>query len=130
MSAYIVEKKTIDLIVSHIYGKRLDNIHAYYPAVFEAYKGDPAKLGQNLWAMNVKAVDQRYQENNPVNLYKYESCVSSPVQIYKSLQCYLYQCAEGKVQESPLYKDMERMKHSLASDIICAMPAYEKAAWS
>ena len=130
MSAYVVSKKTIDIITTYMHGKRYQHIAGYYPAIADAYKSDATKLGQALWSMNVKAVDQRYEEKNPVNLYRYQVVPAHRMQVYKSLQGYLYQCAEGNVPESPLYKDVERMLHHIASDIISNLPAYEKADWA
>lgn len=131
MSAYVVGKKTIDRIVTYLHGgQRYDSIYHYYPAINEAYKGDPNKLGQNLWAMNVKAVDQGYKEVNPVELYQYECRPASEIQVYKSLQGYLYQCAEGDIPETALFKDMERLANRLASHIVMDLLAYEKAEWA
>ena len=130
MSAYIVGKKTIDRIVTYINTKRLQSIDYSYPAIYKAYQGDCNKLGQNLWKMNVLAVDQLYKENNPIDLYHYECQFVDKIQAYKSLQGYLYQCDEGTVSESPLFKDMDRLANELASEIVMDLSAYEKAEWA
>ncbi|SFH20714.1 hypothetical protein SAMN05660649_04239 [Desulfotomaculum arcticum] len=130
MSAYIVGKETIDRIVTFIHGKLIDTIYHYYPAISDAYKGEPNKLGQNLWAMNVRAIDQRYGENNPLNLYKYKCQPESKVQVYKSLRGFLYQCMEGDVPKSQLFKDMDRLANDLAGEIVGELPAYKRAEWA
>lgn len=133
MSAYIVEKKTIDRIVTYINEKCSadpDYFETRYAAIYAAYRGDPNKLGQNLWTMNVKAVDQRYRENNPVSLYRYEYRPADNIQVFKSLRGYLYQCTEGDVPESPLYKDLDRLADTIAREIVINLPAYERAEWA
>lgn len=133
MSAYIVEKKTIDRIVTYInekYSAYPAYFEAQYPAIYAAYQGNLNKLGQNLWAMNVQAVDQRYGENNPVSLYRYEYCPADNIQVFKSLRGYLYQCTEGDVPESALYKDLDRLADTLAREIVINLPAYEQAEWA
>ena len=64
MSAYVVEKKTIDRIVTWITGQISEPyLRNCLP---ELATKTEKQLGQKLWSMNVKAVDQRYQEQNPV----------------------------------------------------------------
>ena len=138
MSAYIVNKKTIDKIVTHIYNQQLETVKSYYPAIYQASQENdndglqpvnPQKLGQRLWAMNVKAVDARYKEQNPVELYRFDLCVSRRIQTYKSLQCYLYQCSEGDVPQLPLYQELQQLLSDIASTIINNLSEYEEADW-
>jgi len=134
---YIVNKKTIDKIVTHIY-QQLETVKSYYPAIYQASQENgngglqpvnPQKLGQRLWAMNVKAVNTRYNERNPVELYRFDSCVSRPIQTYKSLQCYLYQCLEGDVPQLPLYQGLQQISTDMANTIISNLSEYEEADW-
>ena len=134
MSAYIVEKETIDRIVTYIHNQPIAVIENSFPAIYQAYQNgnkwpDNQALGQRLWVMNTKAVDTRYDENNPFELYRFDFRVSRPVQIYKSCRCYLYQCAEGDVPESPLYQDLEKLCTRLATEIISGLPEYDQADW-
>ena len=79
--------------------------------------------------MNNKAVDYRYNENNPIEIYKYSYVVASLVQVYKSLQCFLYQCSEGDIPKSKLFQGLRRLEHNIANQIISNMPEYNKAQW-
>ncbi|MCL6557665.1 MAG: hypothetical protein K6U74_02460, partial [Firmicutes bacterium] len=87
MSAYIVEKKTIDRIVTYI-AQHVNPraVEAYYPSL----KGDRHQLGQKLWRMNVEAVNQRYSESNPVPLYRHTWEPADKMQVFKSLRGFLY----------------------------------------
>jgi hypothetical protein len=54
-----------------------------------------------------------------------------PIQAYKSLQCWLYQCCEGNIPEaSKLYTffDTVVVQH-IANSIITNTPEYEQAEW-
>jgi len=130
MSAYVVEKKTIDRIVSYIDSKPLYSTEGQYPEIYRNFLGDCNKLGQKMLNMNNKAVDQRYNENNPVELYRhsYES-PRNLMQVYKSVQCFVYQCSEGDVVKSKLYQDFVKLEHRLAAEIISNTPEYNKAVW-
>lgn len=131
MSAFIVGKETIDRIVTYMTShKHEDQLGYYYPELSKAYGGDHNKLGQALVNMNTRAVDERYDENNPIKIYRHSYEYADNVQVYKSLQGYLYQCAEGDVYECPLYNEVQSIENSLAADIIRALPAYENAAWA
>ena len=139
MSAYIVGKETIDSIVTYIHHQPIAEIESYYPAIYEAYQNgnkdphyspDPNKLGQKLWAMNVRAVDQRYSEKNPIEIYCFELRVARLIQTYKTLRCYLYQCSEGNVPQFPLYQDLEKLSYSIANKIISELPEYEETKWA
>jgi hypothetical protein len=131
MSAFIVEKKTIDRIVSYIHENgTIHHTQSYYPAIYDVYKGDPNKLGQVLWVMNIGAVNQRYKEKNPISLYYYEYYPTNIIQTYKSLQCYLYQCAEGNVLKTSLYKDLDKLSCDIADKIISDLPEYKNAEWA
>lgn len=95
---------------------------------------DSKKIASILWDMNADAIRARYGEVEEIqekpsfvdgnNLYN-----SNKMQFFKSLQCYTYQCCEGKVPERNLYKSLEKLENALAYDIISRMPAYDMAEW-
>jgi len=47
----------------------------------------------------------------------------------KSLQCLIYQCSEGSVVKTGLYKKLIEVKNDLQDLIISDMPEYKKAVW-
>lgn len=99
------------------------------------------EVGRELFVMNDKALRERYGNDEwwledvdketeywcfdmGHNLYFKEK-----FQLLKSLQCYLYQCSEGKVPECDLYKALENLEQQIQTDIVCHLPEYEQANW-
>jgi hypothetical protein len=79
------------------------------------------------------AVNVRYEENNQhiTTAFKFIPHGAAPrIQVFKSLACFLYQCAEGDIPEtSPLYKALTEAKHLVAESIVHALPEYDQAKW-
>jgi hypothetical protein len=123
MSAYIVDKPVIDSVV-----EAADK----YPHIWEKFFLDGNKLnkdllGQSLWAMNTNAVNQRYNEktNSPRYAYKYGR--GHRMKQLIDAKRLLYQCSEGNVPETePLYRQLETLIYELMSDIIRALPEYQR----
>jgi hypothetical protein len=53
----------------------------------------------------------------------------SPVQFFKSLQCFLYQCSGGDVDEKPLFKTLEALADFLAPGVNQNSKEYDAAVW-
>ena len=140
MSAYIVENETIDRIVTGL--ARLNN--NCYPEIsmltsFRVGRSvgriaDCTKLGKELLAMNTDAVNLRYpgtQDTAPA--YKFNSSSAwqlKLIQFYKSLQCFLYQCTEGKeIETRKLFIELTEIKNNIARAIVNALPEYQDANW-
>ena len=98
-----------------------------------------------LTQMNYSAVNQRYKEHDfdtepfinnytrfkrPIN---YNNGIfeipTSYYQLLKTIDCYLYQCSEGNVPESALYKAVQSIRNTLANWIISNTPAFNAAEW-
>jgi len=93
-----------------------------------------ANLYRALELMNAEALRQRYGDELKDNISG--SLPAFPwyknlhrVEVYKAIRCYLYQCAEGDVHKSPLYKAVAEIAEALADAIISDMPEYEAANW-
>ena len=144
MSAYIVENKTINRIIAAILYSR--ELGGYFSGPLppisnkwlkEFAQSDPVEIGCALYGMNENAVMQRYSDLKRDDLpgpiesgYRYnDEPLASATQIYKSLQCYMYQCSEGDVPELPLYKALEEYRSSIADHMITNTPEYERANW-
>ena len=54
---------------------------------------------------------------------------AKPVEQFKAMHCLLYQCHEGKVHESRLYGELNRVAGELAQRIVQDLPEYDKACW-
>jgi hypothetical protein len=140
MSAFVVEDRTINRIVWYLECDNPSNPITYgSTARLLAEAGyemcdehTPRKLAQDMHAMNVDAVCQRY-ENERADRYNftYSRQVGWPthIQALKSLRCFLYQCSEGDVPERPLFKVLDRIAQVIASGIIHTLPEYEAAEW-
>ena len=139
MSAYIVEDKTINRIVNRLvfelrhysYAQDLDEKFSElgYDRVNDAF---PEELAQDMHALNIHAVNLRYDEENKVLPITYvQSSPASLIQTLKSLNCWVYQCTEGYMPKTDLYKFFEEVfqKH-LLKRIVYEMPEYDKAEWA
>lgn len=136
MSAFIVQNKTINNIVSELYcgneqtwEKRIiKDATGYDINTEEGLKG----LALELHKLNIAGVSARYRGNvgdfEPF-VFKLE-IHTKPMQALKSLKCLLYQCAEGGIPEqSTLYKLLERIDKSWCDKVISNLPEYEQAKW-
>ena len=134
MSAHIVNKETIDRIVTalaHGLGEMPDV--RYFP-VLEKLIGDKTpssltKAGIALYRMNTAAVNYRYDEQEPVPPYVFRYEYANKVQVLKSIQCYTYQCSEGNIPNRKLYKALNDYACSLAVKIVDGMKEYDEAEW-
>lgn len=91
-------------------------------------------LYRALERMNAEALHQRYGDALEENISKelptfpWYSEITE-IEVYKLIQCYLYQCSEGNVPASRLYKTIENIGNIVAHSIISKMPEYEAVAW-
>ena len=87
-----------------------------------------------MFQLNCAGVDSRYGEGTAEKdvtvpfAYQIEAYFSL-VEVYKALQCWHYQCCEGDVPETKLYKFFSEVEDYLARKIVMALPEYEKATW-
>jgi hypothetical protein len=133
MSAYIVEDKTINRIITFLNDDR-DGSYCKDKLTRLGYIG---KLGQNLgqamYNLNCLSICERYGEGEDKEMgageytFRYEP--SSRIQAYKSLQCFLYQACEGECDTDPLYLALNDIKHSWAGIIVYNLDSYDKAQW-
>jgi len=125
MSAFIVSRDCITRIVDAI-SKCLDKKDI--EDIFGTAHKDT--IGYQLWKMNYEAVNQRYKETDTAPDYVFpESPFCSEMQSYKSLRCYLYQCSEGDVPDSLLYKKLDSFSDKLGSSAASSTAEYSKADW-
>ncbi len=154
MSAYIVDPETVNRVVWFLESISISN--PYSGLSVERIREEIAKslgvvgygdaffhqLAHEMMALNVEAVKWRYPDLADDNLpgpidfrldeYRYRpaSWRRSLVQVYKSLQCWLYQCSEGDVLERPLFKTMSKLGAAIAEEIVCSLPEYDEAIWA
>lgn len=130
MSAFIVEKQTIDRIINSILARRTELTYAEgIPNIPFDNQEELTAFGQKLWNMNIDAVNQRYDESNDIPTYAFARIKVSHIQALKSLRCFLYQCSEGDVPATKLYKELDKLSLELAYMITTESQAYDNAEW-
>lgn len=124
MSAFIVSRKVINHVVWAMTqeGRFFDTGSEATPAVRTA-------LGRELYGINARAVSQRYSEKEKYLTYAWVDETPDPVVAFKACECFLYQCSEGDVPDSDLFKRVEAACNALARDIVTKLPAYDAAPW-
>ena len=148
MSSFLVSESTMAKIADAI--TYVVNTDKYYMNTEELKKALPDCIDKDgfmvthfvaikLYEMNDMALRARYRdewwlEDLMEGDYKKFICngnpfENEPLQLLKSIQCYLYQCREGNVPEMPLYKAIDEFASRIMSHIVCSLPEYEKAIW-
>ncbi len=141
MSAYIVAKPVIDAIVTVAH--RGPNAHRGYAQGwtdqigYARYDGlnvqTVDELGAALWVANVRSVNYRYQERNPLFMkaareYVYEPVHNVPtvLEALALLGAYEYQtCERPSWRRSPECFFIERLR----STLLHWLPGYNEAYW-
>jgi hypothetical protein len=111
MSAFIIEDKVINSVVFTLASYRgygdfpLMQTIAKEQALDLRKREDCEKLGNAMFALNCSAIDQRYGADQAKEFrdldYSYRlEPHQSTMQAYKSLGCWLYQCAEGDIRRT------------------------------
>jgi hypothetical protein len=140
MSAFLVNERTMQSACEAI----LFAEDATWYGEYCEYKAEAiTKLGRELYALNNDALDTRYPhdaegrdelEHNfmgrSFELVRPRRCFDAAmVQRFKSLGCLLYQCTEGDVPDSELFKRAEIAKGKLAIRMVEASAIYDAAKW-
>lgn len=138
MSAFLVEKKTIDRILSLV-ASECRRSEFLAEELLEKLNVDVSdgdwrdKLGQKMWDLNQLSLGYRYGDKKEELRYCFDdvSGYTSDCQMFKSLRCRLYQCAEGEIPEkSVLYSVFSHeVSLYLAMRIVQSMPEYDEAEW-
>ena len=125
MSAYIVHPRTMNQVVTYI----VSNSSAF--GDFKDIGLDtPGDLGQAFYIMNADAVEERYGDREPVPLFSYRPEVVSKVQVFKAMRNLLYQCTEGAVPESNLFKLLDSLSREVAMYAVYECEEFAAASWS
>jgi hypothetical protein len=139
MSAFLVEDKTINSIVTWL-TREVSTSHFTIDRLARKYGVDltsdtwDEKLATAMFQLNCDGVTARYGEGE-AEKFRPLTCTYKPeiyhslVQVFKSLQCWKYQCSEGDVPQTKLYQFFEAVENHLAVKIVMDLPEYEKAKW-
>lgn len=138
MSSFLVSNKTLNEIVAgirqaHITDARHDTWITKDLSLLSAsnLQGRYKYLFDKLYELNQMALKERYGEKQDFGSSYIFSivCAPSQMQLFKHLRCLVYQCSEGDVPETLLYKDLGKLVEAIAVDIVGKMPEYEVASW-
>ncbi len=138
MSSFVVKDQTINVVVNWIartgrnenrwLWRELGKLDAGINP--ETNDNWDRELAARIASLNRLAVYDRYGEADDVEPLRYQWDQNADLcQTYKSLSCWLYQCAEGSIPENPLYKFFKQAKATLADDIIHNLPEFSTAKW-
>jgi len=151
MSAFMMSNESLAKITAYVHRKivedkyRLDyNIQDIIDVCREYEKANNKVVNTEfvsyetlyrvLELMNAESLKQRYGDTIEENISKSVPAIPfwgylNKVEIYKLLNCYTYQCCEGNVPETKLYKAIKQLETDLCHSIVRAMPEYEAAPW-
>ena len=126
MSAWLVCDETLNHIASIM-------VRGYRNNDALANEHTNISMANALKQMNLEALYQRYgdeyKESDSIVSSAMYSHATSPIQTFKHIQCFLYQCSEGDVPECLLYKKEEKLQDQVAYSIIDNLPEYNDAKW-
>ena len=128
MSAFICSDKHIGALVRWASEHKVTAYHGVPGRTYEV-RGNEQDIGDILFQENVKSVNYRYKEDDPVEPFIYpEDCPHlSAVEIYKLAQSLEYQSCEHPEWNASLAKEIVR---SIQSEAVHRTPGYEFAKWS
>ncbi len=140
MSAYIVDDKTINRIISAAMLRTLGGSLGPVPRGFVPDKPEPDDwhaLGSAMRDMNVAAVIARYGPSDslpgpsPLLPYQFRLVIAPGlVQTIKSLDCYLYQCSEGDIPDRRLFQQLTKWQAELCYHCVTKSDEYDQAEWA
>lgn len=136
MSAYLVQTKTIDRIITGLdYELRDDRMlqikMEQATGISINMENWQDKIGCLMLNLNQMALGERYNDKMVEHTYKYYPQLGTNIQNLKSLQCYTYQCAEGAIIETKMYKFFDSiLERKFMTRIIYSMSQYDSAEWA
>ena len=138
MSAFLVADKTLHKILSQLGYEIRQRQSTWLKNTFEkelsldfANPDWATQLGQKMWDVNQLSLGYRYGDKPIVLTYTFQPVLCTPIQAFKALQCWRYQCTEGEIPEtSKLYTFFDRVViPAVARAIVERTPEYEEADW-
>ena len=136
MSAFLVADKTLHKILTQVaYEIRQSRwLKEKIEKELHLDFGNPdwqTQLGQKMWDLNQLSLGYRYGDEKVALIYRFQPLPCTPVQAFKALQCWLYQCMEGEIPElSKLYTFFDKvLAPEWAELLIMRTPEYDQAEW-
>ena len=141
MSAFIVADETINKIVYYLHVKALgDSIPSELgltklpKAEFDLTTEEGTRqLADEMFFLNVAAVNAKYGEGEAKKFrpldFLYTPVPSNQIAVIKALESWSYQCTEGNIPQTKIYKVMEDVHCALCVDYVHGLEEWEAAQW-
>lgn len=132
MSAFLVGHACIDRIINGLRQHSVAQHHEFRDLKLNLeMHEDATKFGRMLLRMNWAGLRARYgdkPERIDYVFVKRETPISV-ADAYKAMRCLIYQCSEGAVPESKLFKQVGRLGAALCEVYVSSLPEYNAASW-
>lgn len=137
MSSFVVDQESINKIVSYLYFIVAGDSPMRGP-VDRALKSidinilsDSADLAAKMYDLNVSAFLARYPDKTytPFEFIHKTRLHVTDIPAYKLLECWLYQCTEGDIDQTLTYQAMDKILRIIGANIISSLPEYQAAYW-
>lgn len=125
MSAFMVNNQTMQRCVAG-----LAMVEASIGGLDARFAG--GEIGRILFDLNADAVNDRYRDaadRAKAPAYRHAKVNDRPMELFKALDCLLYQCAEGDIPKRPEFHDLEHAAGLLAMYLARRTDDYERASW-
>ena len=124
MSAWIVSKKHVDVVVSEVFRQGGYTHNGTWVPVTTLE--DTIKLGRMLWSENHKSTNYRYGEKRRTPVYMFNLVYSTPGVVACLTASYEYQTCEH-----PTYgrSKAQSVVNSIARGLLSSVEGYETAPW-
>ena len=141
MSTHVVDESNVERIATIIrYGFPENRMEHFKKLLIESgWDIDTTKgfhdLCVAMHSMNVIATTDHHKHkgftaSSYVLSHKYKATTRTSIfQELKSIDCFLYQCDEEVIRESPLLKLIKDLRNQVANVMIRGLPEYNIAAW-
>ncbi|MFW6282960.1 MAG: hypothetical protein ACOC1P_02815 [Minisyncoccales bacterium] len=143
MSSFLMDMQSLSNLANWFYFE--NNTHGTFKMckknILDFLQGHKIKHTQENWDKvfaellyknNCYALNQRYGDDlNKFPEFEYKDPKKINIfQVLKSVQCWLYQCAEGDAEKKPIYKLMQDIEKILLNTIVSGLEGYKEAKWN
>ena len=127
MSCYVVGNKTLSVLARAITEKLGNDITCAeiggFPPIMIDVLETIDNVGSALLKENVKAYNERYDEENDEEVFIYDDTVKMDrLTVYGCIKCYMYQVARQGFEDTDVYKDLNTLKEKLIDEVFADAP--------
>ncbi|MEK6794091.1 MAG: hypothetical protein AABZ39_04900 [Spirochaetota bacterium] len=133
MSAYIVNDNVINRIVAMLWADAAGgDRYLSHPIKRLGYDvpSNPKLLARHMHNLNRFAIWERYLHREPYSHQFKDMWADDRYQTLVDLQCFLYQCSEGRADQSHLFKALYDVKQTLMLVLLRETDAFQKTIWN